>query len=178
MQGFHASYKRCRYDLKRWRTISSLQPKHTHVLDSNDGAGWELAEMLLRPRKVQVLADGHVYFTNEGAQRPSAEQALRSRFVAAAEARSMPPVAIGVAARSLGDEPRSEDESEFEAETASTGGLFGMFRRFSRRVGRIEDDIVKTVRVVTVHLRCCASSACCLHGSRYFATRLPDFSLA
>ena len=141
-QGFHASFKRCRYDLKRWRTISSLQPKHTAVLDANNGAGWELAEMLLRPRKVQVLADGHVYFTNEGAQRPSAEQALKSRFVSAAEARSVPPVIINAASASSEE---SEDDSEFEQETASTGGLFGMFRRFSRRVGRIEDNIVRTV---------------------------------
>ena len=54
MQSFHASFKRCRYDLNRWRTVSSLQPQHTALLDANDGAGWELAAMLLRPRKVQV----------------------------------------------------------------------------------------------------------------------------
>lgn len=53
-QAFHSSFKRCRYDLSRWRTISSLTPQQTAVLDADDGAGWELAEALLRPRKVQV----------------------------------------------------------------------------------------------------------------------------
>lgn len=54
MQAFHASFKRCRYDLMRWRTISSLTEQQTAVLDANGGAGWELAAALLRPRKVQV----------------------------------------------------------------------------------------------------------------------------
>lgn len=54
VQAFHASFKRCRYDLMRWRTISSLTEQQTAVLDANDGAGWELAAALLRPRKVQV----------------------------------------------------------------------------------------------------------------------------
>lgn len=54
VQTFHASFKRCRYDLMRWRTISSLTEQQTAVLDANGGAGWELAAALLRPRKVQV----------------------------------------------------------------------------------------------------------------------------
>ena len=54
VQGFHKSFKRCRYDMKRWRTISTLQPHHTAVLDADGGAGWDLAEMLLRPRHVQA----------------------------------------------------------------------------------------------------------------------------
>lgn len=50
-------------------------------MDADNGSGWELAEDLLRPRKVQTLADGHVYFTNEGKMRPSATESLKYNFV-------------------------------------------------------------------------------------------------
>lgn len=58
LQSFHASFKRCRYDLTRWRTVSALSPAATAALDADGGAGWQLAEALLRPRKVQVRANG------------------------------------------------------------------------------------------------------------------------
>ena len=135
VQGFHSSFKRCRYDLERWRTISSLQPHQTAILDANNGAGWELAGMLLRPRKVQVLADGHVYFTNEGKQRPSAEQALKSRFVIAAQRRSAPPV----------EAVTSGDDAQGAEGTTQGRGLFGMFRRLQRRLTHLETDFVRTV---------------------------------
>ena len=74
-----------------------------------------------------MLADGHVYFTNEGAQRPSAEQALRSAFVAAANNASSLPAAV----------PLEESEQ--------ATGIFGMFRRLQRQLSSIEEDILKTV---------------------------------
>lgn len=81
LQAFHTGFKRCRYNLDRWRTVSTFKPHQTAVLDANGGAGWELAEALLRPREVETLADGHVYFTNAGSQRPSAASVLSYAFL-------------------------------------------------------------------------------------------------
>jgi hypothetical protein len=145
LQSFHASFKRCRYDLGRWRTVSSLQPQYTQILDANDDIGWDLAAMLLRPRKVQVLADGHVYFTNEGKQRPSASQALKSAFVAQASAPSSAPVPV--------------------ADEVEGGGFFGLFVRLQRRLSSLEDDIVRKAGSLphchTVPTPCCARPAVC-----------------
>eukprot|EP00892_Ulva_mutabilis_P003427 jgi/Ulvmu1/1456/UM011_0186.1 len=137
LQAFHASFKRCRYDLMRWRTISSLTEQQTAVLDANDGAGWELAAALLRPRKVQVLSDGHVYFTNEGKQRPSAEQALEFQFVQPALAAPAEPVAVP---------PPSQERR----------GFLSLFSKLQSRVTGLEDDIIRTAEMAeeattTVH---------------------------
>lgn len=56
----------------RWRAVTHLSAQATEVLDAYGGVGWALADLHLRPHKVQVLADGRVYFTNNGKQRPSA----------------------------------------------------------------------------------------------------------
>jgi hypothetical protein len=133
LQGFHSSFKRCRYDLTRWRTVTHLSPAATEVLDAKNGAGWALAEMLLRPRKVQVLADGHVYFTNEGKQRPSAEQALKAPFVVAASEPSSEPIPVPAAEDAEGTQPRQG------------GGFFGLFRRLTSRITSLENDVMKTV---------------------------------
>jgi hypothetical protein len=133
LQGFHSSFKRCRYDLTRWRTVTHLSPQATEVLDANGGAGWALAEMLLRPRKVQVLADGHVYFTNEGKQRPSAEQALKAPFMAAASVPSRVPIS-------------SSSSEDLQPEQQQGGGVFGLFRRLSQRITSLESDVMRTVR--------------------------------
>lgn len=136
LQAFHASFKRCRYDLMRWRTISSLTEQQTAVLDANGGAGWELAAALLRPRKVQVLSDGHVYFTNEGKPRPSAEQALGFRFVEPALSAPLEPV----------PQPQPQQRS----------GFLGLFSNLHTRVTGLEDDIIRTAEMAeeattTVH---------------------------
>lgn len=60
LQNFHKSFKTCRYDLKRWRTITNLSPQQTAVLDANNGVGWDLAAAMLRPRKVQVCPPNQV----------------------------------------------------------------------------------------------------------------------
>lgn len=89
----------------------------------------------------QVLTDGHVYFTNEGAPRPSAEQALRSRFLA--------PVLHSNAATGRGSTPSTTDADDAAADApAATGGgrLLGMFGRFQRRMQRLEDEAVQVVR--------------------------------
>ncbi len=56
--------------------------KETEILDANDGAGWELARTLLRPRA--VIADkstGAVEFVRGGVQRISVRAALRHPFI-------------------------------------------------------------------------------------------------
>ena len=42
----------------RWRIQAKLPPKESMLLDADNGAGWELAESLLRPRaiKASILA--------------------------------------------------------------------------------------------------------------------------
>ena len=49
---FNRSLKRCGYDLFLWRDLNrgQLNRSKTAVLDAGDGAGWELARNLLRPR--------------------------------------------------------------------------------------------------------------------------------
>ena len=49
---FNRSLKRCGYDLFLWRDLNrgQLSRSKTAVLDAGDGAGWELARNLLRPR--------------------------------------------------------------------------------------------------------------------------------
>lgn len=95
---------------------------------------------------MQVLADGHVYFTNEGQQRLSAEQALQSAYVSAA-ARAGSIAEASAAATAAGDEG-PELAAEREA------GLFGMFRRLTGRVKGLERDIVRTVRPPPPPLPC------------------------
>jgi hypothetical protein len=94
--------------------------------------------MLLRPRKVQVLADGHVYFTNEGKQRPSAEQALKAPFVLAASEPSSEPIPV----------PAAEDAEETQPRQG--GGFFGLFRRLTSRITSLENDVMKTVHSWTL----------------------------
>ena len=49
---FNRSLKRCGYDLFLWRDLNrgQLSRSKTAVLDAGDGAGWDLARALLRPR--------------------------------------------------------------------------------------------------------------------------------
>ena len=44
-----ASLLRC-----RWRIQAKLPPKESVLLDADNGAGWELAESLLRPRAIKA----------------------------------------------------------------------------------------------------------------------------
>lgn len=59
-------------------------PKESEILDANNGAGWELARTLLRPRLVVVdKRTGSVEFVRGGAQRISVQAALRHPFIRA-----------------------------------------------------------------------------------------------
>jgi hypothetical protein len=93
-----------------------------------------------------VLSDGHVYFTNEGKQRPSAEQALRYRFIAPA----LRPAAAG---RGGTASTRAEPSEAAPAPALSPlagveepKGLLGMFRRIQGRMQALEDEAVHIVR--------------------------------
>lgn len=38
----------------RWRHQAKLPPKESALMDADNGAGWELAESLLRPRAIKA----------------------------------------------------------------------------------------------------------------------------
>ena len=95
---FNKGLKRCGYDLFLWRDANKgqLTASKTVVLDAGDGAGWELARALLRPRAYDEDAevnaavarnkarksnddDAQTEMMSKG-ERPSAEEALRHRF--------------------------------------------------------------------------------------------------
>lgn len=82
LKNWRGTFARCGYDLDEWRSMASLSPKQTVILDENDGAGWDLAAGLLRPRKVELDGDGIVRFVNTGrAPRLTAQGALKHAFL-------------------------------------------------------------------------------------------------
>ena len=95
---FNKSLKRFGYDLFLWRNAnkSQLTKSKTVILDAGDGAGWDLARALLRPRgydeDAEVAAavarnkarkgnddDAQTEMLQKG-ERPSAEEALKHPF--------------------------------------------------------------------------------------------------
>lgn len=90
----------------------------------------------LKCAMVQVLSDGHVYFTNEGKQRPSAEAALQHHFLAPAFQPDLSPEEFAEGAALGSDRP-----------------WLGLFSLVQNRVTDLEDEISRTVRY-------CISSRC------------------
>ena len=132
---FNKSLKRCGYDLFLWRDANKgqLSRSKTVVLDAGDGAGWDLARQLLRPRAydedAEVAAavarnkarkgksdddddDAQTELLQRG-ERPSAEEALRHPFFSVDPAE----VAAMVAKQQMGG--RGKRAGGF------FGGLFG-----------------------------------------------------
>jgi hypothetical protein len=131
---FNKSLKRFGYDLFLWRDANKgqLSRSKTAVLDAGDGAGWDLARQLLRPRaydedaevaaavarnkarkgKAGVDDDAATELLQKG-ERPSAEEALRHPFFAVDPAE----VAAMVAKQQMGG--RGKRAGGF------FGGLFG-----------------------------------------------------
>jgi serine/threonine protein kinase len=132
---FNKSLKRCGYDLFLWRDANKgqLSRSKTVVLDAGDGAGWDLARSLLRPRAydedAEVAAavarnkarkgksdddddDAMTELLQRG-ERPSAEEALRHPFFSVDPAE----VAAMVAKQQMGG--RGKRAGGF------FGGLFG-----------------------------------------------------
>jgi len=78
LKAFNDQLAGVQHDLLAWRASANLPIVQTAVLDAFNGAGWELAESLLRPRPTN-WADPLAFNTRP---RPSAEQALGHRFFA------------------------------------------------------------------------------------------------
>lgn len=54
LRTFNKALQNCKCDLSEWRARERLQRSQTAFLDTDNGAGWDLAQALLRPRKLQV----------------------------------------------------------------------------------------------------------------------------
>jgi len=54
LKAFSKSFQACKCELDAWRERERLAPAQAALLDADDGAGWELAQALLRPRKLEV----------------------------------------------------------------------------------------------------------------------------
>lgn len=80
----------------------------------------------MRGPVLQVLSDGHVYFTNEGRPRPSAQQALEFDFVQPALFATSEPVPV-------------------PTPPPKPSGFLGLFSNLQSRVTGLEDDIIRTV---------------------------------
>lgn len=60
LKTFNKSFQACKCDLEAWRERERLAPAQSALLDADDGAGWDLAQALLRPRKLEVSGShGH-----------------------------------------------------------------------------------------------------------------------
>jgi hypothetical protein len=54
LRSFNKALQNCRCDLAEWRSRERLSSAQTAALDADNGAGWDLAQALLRPRKLEV----------------------------------------------------------------------------------------------------------------------------
>ncbi len=61
LKAFSKALQAYRCDLEAWRERERLSPAQTALLDAEDGAGWDLAQALLRPRKLEVNFLSPVY---------------------------------------------------------------------------------------------------------------------
>jgi|UniRef100_A0A7S0PM95 serine/threonine protein kinase len=123
LQGFNRGLKKFKYDLYKWREANKGQfsRSKTAVLDAGDGAGWELAAELLRPRPYEAEPG------TEATERPSAEEALKHRFF------EVDPTELKVEIRAGGGE-------NWMAETAEM--LTDMFS-LEKRIQRQQENIAK-----------------------------------
>jgi len=123
LQGFNRGLKKYKYDLYRWRDANKgqLSRSKTAVLDAGDGAGWELAAELLRPRPYEAED------AEEARERLSAEEALKHRFF------EVDPTELEV-------EVRDNASDNWMAETA--GMLSDMFS-LEKRIERQQANIAK-----------------------------------
>lgn len=124
IKAFISSFERHDYDLQKWRKASKLISRHTKILDANNGAGWDLLQQMLKPRRVQQSENGTVSFvdSDNGSLRISVEAALGHAFFKVAE--------------QTGQKP-----------------LIGLWRKYSRKLfdleGRILNQVVETEQQTT-----------------------------
>ncbi len=84
LKAFNTALKNVGFDLLSWRRKANLSSKDTAILNADNRAGWELAEALLRPRKIEVDSEsGSVKFvnTNHEAVRLGVSLALTHTFM-------------------------------------------------------------------------------------------------
>lgn len=156
---FNRSLKRCGYDLFLWRDLNrgQLSRSKTAVLDAGDGAGWDLARALLRPRSydedawaaAQVSAertsskssknsfspdeeeeeedDPYARLMDANGERPSAEEAMRHRFF------SVDPAEVAALVAS------QTKSVTYNGRLGSMGGIFGLFGGGRENSGRDGD---------------------------------------
>lgn len=156
---FNRSLKRCGYDLFLWRDLNrgQLSRSKTAVLDAGDGAGWDLARALLRPRSydedawaaAQVSAertaqtskssfkgdeeedeeeDPYARLMDANGERPSAEEAMRHRFF------SVDPAEVAALVAS------QTKSVTYSAGSFGMGGIFGLFGKKDSGSDRRDGD--------------------------------------
>lgn len=83
IRGFRRQLEDHDFDLHRWRESAvNLKPSLVRALDAGNESGWNLAESLLRPRRIERSKDGGVKFIQNGStSRISAIQALKHSFL-------------------------------------------------------------------------------------------------
>lgn len=54
LRAFNKQLQAQRCDLAEWRARERLPASQSAALDADNGAGWDLAQALLRPRKLEV----------------------------------------------------------------------------------------------------------------------------
>ena len=66
LKAFSKALQACMCDLGAWRERERLSPAQSTLLDADDGAGWDLAQALLRPRKLEVtdFSFGHAHHSH------------------------------------------------------------------------------------------------------------------
>jgi serine/threonine protein kinase/archaellum component FlaC len=139
---FNKSLKRCGYDLFLWRDANKgqLSRSKTVVLDAGDGAGWDLARSLLRPRAYDEDAEVAAAVARNKARKGKSDDDLRRRDDGAPSARRASERGGSAAAPVLLRGPRGGGGDGREAADGRQGEargrvLRGALRQFRRRGG-------------------------------------------
>jgi hypothetical protein len=140
---------------------SGLPARQTALLDANDGAGWELAASLLRPREVVNDEAGGVKFLNTGrAPRLGAAAALKHPFIKQAGAAApSPSPAAGSTGRGRsgsgsggksGGRGGSAERAAAPAAAKKGGGLLGAWGALKGRVFDLEARVMQEATATEV----------------------------
>ena len=149
---------------------SGLPARQTALLDANDGAGWDLAANLLRPRRVVTDDEGGVKFLNTGkAPRLTAAQALKHSFIRQAGSARQAAAAdeegsgsrgragsgsrgrAGSAGRAASGSGSSGSRGRSPAKAAGGGGgLMGMWGGLKSRLFDLEARVLKEATATEV----------------------------
>ncbi|KAK9901304.1 hypothetical protein WJX75_005502 [Coccomyxa subellipsoidea] len=133
LRAFNKQFQAMRCDLNEWRARERLPASQSAALDIDDGAGWDLAQALLRPRKLEVRDDGGVEFINEG-------RGARLRIFAALKHRFLKQAALPVV---------QPDISWARSTSGGEGGGTGEVLERARRGGSVTDAAMSIWRRAT-----------------------------